>query len=75
MLMIVEKRTRGGICHAFQKYAKASNEYTKNYDENIESSYPMYLDTNNLYGWAVSQKLPVNGFKWEKMYLNLIKTS
>ena len=37
----------------------------KNYDKNIESSYLTYLDANNLYGWAMSQKLPVNGFKWE----------
>ena len=38
----------------------------KNYDKNIESSYIEYLDANNLYGWAMSQKLPVNGFKWVK---------
>ena len=37
----------------------------KNYDKSIESSYLIYLDANNLYGWAMSQKLPVNGFKWE----------
>ena len=36
----------------------------KNYDKNIDSSYIEYLDANNLYGWAMSQKLPVNGFKW-----------
>ena len=36
----------------------------KNYDKNKESSYIQYLDANNLYGWAMSQKLPVNGFKW-----------
>ena len=36
----------------------------KNYDKNIESSYLMYLDANSLYGWAMSQKLPANGFKW-----------
>ena len=47
----------------------------KDYDKNIESSYLMYLDTNNLYGWEMSQKLPVNGFKWKKVLLNLMKTS
>ena len=36
----------------------------KNYDKNEESSYIQYLDANNLYGWAMSQNLPVNGFKW-----------
>ena len=38
----------------------------KNYDENNESSYIEYLDANNLYGWAISQKLPVKDFKWVK---------
>ena len=38
----------------------------KHYDKNIESSYLMYLDANNLYGWATSQKFPVDGFKWIK---------
>ena len=37
----------------------------KNYDKSIGSSYLMYLDSNNLYGWAMSKTLPVNGFKWE----------
>ena len=36
----------------------------KNYDKNKESSYIKCLNANNLYGWAMSQKLPVNGFKW-----------
>ena len=40
----------------------------KNYDKNKESSHLMYLDPNNLHGWAISQKLPVGGFKWEKIY-------
>ena len=64
MLLMVEKGTRGGICQATHRYAKANNKYMKNYDKNIESSYIEHLDANNLYGWAMSQKLPVNGFKW-----------
>ena len=36
----------------------------KNYNNNEESSYIQYLDANNLYGWAMFKKLPVNGFKW-----------
>ena len=61
---MVEEGTRGGICHAIHRYAKANNKYMKNYDKNEESSYIQYLDANNLYGWAMSQKLPLNGFKW-----------
>ena len=61
---MVEEGIRGGICHSIHRYARANNKYMKNYDENKESSYIQYLDANNLYGWAMSQKLPVNGFKW-----------
>ena len=65
MLLMTEKGIKGGKCDAIQRYAEANNKYMKNYDENIkQSSYLMYLDANNLYGWAMSQKLPVNGFKW-----------
>ena len=64
MLLMVEEGIRGGICHSIQRYAKANNKYMKNYDENEKSSYIQYLDANNLYGWAMSQKLPVNGSKW-----------
>ena len=63
MLFMVEKGVRGGICHATYRYAKANNKYMKNYDKNKESSYIQHLDANNLYGWAMSQKLPVDGFK------------
>ena len=64
MLLMVEEGIRGGICHSKHRYAKANNKYMKNYYNNEESSYIQYLDANNLYGWAMSKKLPVNGFKW-----------
>ena len=64
MLLMVEEGIRGGICHSIHRYAKANNKYMKNYNNNEESSYIQYLDDNNLYGWAMSKKLPVNGFKW-----------
>ena len=64
MLLMVEEGIRGGICHSIQRYAKASNKYKKNYDESKESSYIQCLDASNLYGWAMSQKLSVNDFKW-----------
>ena len=63
MLLMIEKGIRGGINHAIHRYAKANNKYMKNYDKNKESSYTQYLDTNNLYEWAMSQKLPVHGFE------------
>ena len=64
MLLMVEEGIRGGICHSIQRYAKANNKYMKSYNNNEESSYIQYLGANNLYGWAMSKKLPTNGFKW-----------
>ena len=74
---MVQKGTRGGICHAMHRYAKANNKYMKEkYDKNKESSYLMYLDANNLYGWEMSQKLLLDSFKWKKKRsINLMKTS
>ena len=61
---MVENGIRGGICQATLRYVKANNKYMDDYDKNIESSYIEYFDANNLYGWAMSQKLAENGFKW-----------
>ena len=54
MLLMVEK----GICHAIHRRVKANNKYMKDYDKNEESSYLRYWDVNDLYGWAMSPKLP-----------------
>ena len=66
ILLMIEEGIRGGMCQSTHRYAKANNKYMKNYDKNIESSYLTYLDANNLYGWAMYQKLPVKGFMWDK---------
>ena len=67
ILLMVEKGVRGGICHSVYRYAKANNKYRKDYDKNDkESSYLQYWYVNNLYGWAMSQKLPVNNCEWIK---------
>ena len=68
MLLMFEKWIKGGIFQATHRHAKANNKYMKNYDKNIESSYVEYSDANNLYGWAIFQKLPVKGFKWVKKF-------
>ena len=64
---MVEKGIRGGISHAIIHGYVRANKYKKNYDKNKESSYIQYLDGNNLYGWVMSQKLPIDGFKWKKI--------
>ena len=61
---MLEEGIRGGTCHAMQRYAKANNKYMKDYDKKKKSSYIQYLDANNLYDKAMTEKLPVRGFKW-----------
>ena len=70
MLLMIEEGIRGGMCQSTHKYAKANNKYMKNYDKNTESSYLTHLDANNLHGWPMSQKVPVNGFMWYNEYLS-----
>ena len=65
MLLMFEKGIRGGISQAIHKYAKSNNKYMKSYNKNVISSYLQYQDANNLYGWAMSKKLPFGNFKWD----------
>ena len=62
MQLFIEKGLRGGISYIAHRHAEANNKYMKNYDINALISYIMYLDANNLYGWAMSQPLPYGKF-------------
>ena len=64
MLLMVEKGIRGEICHEIAGLAKASNKSMKNYEENEEYSFLEYLHANKLYGRAMPEPLPVDGFDW-----------
>ena len=65
MPLMFERGNRGGITQAVHRYVKANNKYMgKKFNPKVNSSYLQYLDTNNLYGWAMSLKLPTEGFKW-----------
>ena len=64
MFLIIKKGIRRGLCHSIYWYSKADNKYMKNYNKNKESWYLQYWDLNNLYGWTMSRKLPVNNFDW-----------
>ena len=79
MHLFIEKGMRGDISYIAKWHSKANNKYTKNYDSSKESVFIMYLDANNLYGWAMNQYLPYGGFKWlskkeiNEFDLNLVK--
>ena len=65
MLLMFERGIRGGITQAVHQYAKANNMYIGNkFDPELNTSFLQYLDANNLYGWAMCQLLPTEGFKW-----------
>ena len=77
MLLMFEKGIRGGISIISNRYGEANNKYMgRGFNKNKPSKYLMYLDANNLYGCAMSEKLPTHGFKWlsggemEKIYEN-----
>ena len=66
MLMLFERGIRGGITHISKRYAEANNKYMKDYNPDKPSTFIQYLHVNDLYGWAMSQRLPTHGFEWLK---------
>ena len=64
MLLMIEKGIRSGICHSIYRHFKANDKYMKVYKENEESSYIIYMDANDLYGYVISKKLLVDCFQW-----------
>jgi hypothetical protein len=64
MILFFEKGLRGGLCQVSHRLALANNRYMSSYDPESENSFIMYFDANNLYGHAMSRRLPYSGFKW-----------
>ena len=66
MLLMFENGIRGGYSGVLgNRYVKANNKYLDDYDSIKPSNYLLYLDANNLYGWAMSRPLPTGDFRWE----------
>ena len=64
--LFIEKELRREISYIAKRYAKANNKYMNDYDPKKPSTFISYLDMNNLYGWAMSEYLPYEGFEWLK---------
>ena len=65
MYQLIEKGMRGeGVSYIANRYGKTNNECMNEYNDKAPSNYIMYLDANNLYGWAMSQSLPKSDFRW-----------
>ena len=70
MHLFMENGLRGGVCMASKRFAKANNPQCLEYDSTKLNNWIMYLDANNLYGWAMKQLLPVRGFQWDNPELD-----
>ena len=64
ILLMVERGICGGVSMITKRHSVINNKYMEDYDPSKPSTYISYLDANNLYGWAMSKKLPTHGFRW-----------
>ncbi|KAF7996123.1 hypothetical protein HCN44_010379 [Aphidius gifuensis] len=67
-LLFIEGGIRGGLSQCSHRHVIANNKYMNEYNPNIEDSYLMYFDVNNLYGFAMASTLPVSDFQWEENF-------
>ena len=74
MYLFIEKGLRGGISMVSHRHAQANNQYMENYNNEEPTSFIQYLDANNLYGWAMSQPMPVGGFEWVNYTDQILET-
>ena len=72
MYNFLEMGIRGGISVISQRHAEANNRYIK--DVNDNENYLLYNDANNLYGWAMSEKLPISNFGWCQINVDEIRS-
>ncbi|XP_056645117.1 uncharacterized protein LOC130450634 [Diorhabda sublineata] len=70
MILFMEKAIRGGVSMCCNRYSEANNEYLPNYNPSKPSKSLLYLDVNNLYGWAMTEALPYGHFKWLENFDN-----
>ena len=74
MYLFIEKGLRGGISMVSHRHAQANHQYMENYNNEEPTSFIQYLDANNLYGWAMSQPMPVGGFEWVNYTDQILET-